>query len=170
MAGNSAKEENLLSRLGAIRNAVDETKKLRDEVARLEDHLRGCREEREAAEACRAKAEAEVERLREALGVRERMQEHGSMDGTIEEVLKAHRGAADWLLSTDPSTVPQDVWVREFEGVRLLLDRLCTEVERLYEGLRAIRGGRCEGIAGGSAKETVNHLLAGRTWDGKETG
>jgi hypothetical protein len=102
MARNSAKEENLLSRLGGIRNAVDETKKLR----------------------------AENERLREALGVKERMQASGAMAGPLAGILEAHFPAADWLLSTDPKSVPPDVWNREMAGVHTLLFRLRDVAER----------------------------------------
>lgn len=42
---------------------------LHAEIRRLEDHLRGCREQRDAAEAMCAKAEAEVERVRKGLRV-----------------------------------------------------------------------------------------------------
>lgn len=72
----------------------------------------------------------ENHRLREALGVKERMSPH-TLNAPLPEVLEAHFPAAEWLLSTDPDTIPKDVWTREMTSVWLLLQRLRFEVEKV---------------------------------------
>jgi len=53
--------------LTTVESLEAEIKSLRAEVARLQDHLHGCREEREAAEACAARAEHARDALRLAI-------------------------------------------------------------------------------------------------------
>ncbi len=94
-----------------------------------------------------AKLRAENARLHEALGVKERFQASGAMTGPLARILEAHFPAADWLLTTDPTSVPAGVWNREMSGVHELLLRLRDVAEKSILVLRELADAETEFVA-----------------------
>ncbi len=130
-----------------------------------------------------AAAAREVGRLLEALGVKERIRASGA---GLDDLIEASLPAADWLLTTDPDSVPRDVWNREMAGAHDLLLRLHADRTRLREGLERMAGAKGNAtilaswpwvlsteqatVAGrlvDGVMQIAQNLLDGKTWDGK---